>query len=602
MEGSIIMNLRTPRIVRNASLLAQSVLQHSVDDPALLLIQASRRLPFRARRIIGHAFRFTGMLAPGGIGIQALGAEMTGDTALATYCAERAAAGTITSRLAAEVAVMVDRPDLVPTKVPVVIRARAAWSQGRLDDAIQMLDDEGAAHTRYAARLRSELVLLETQHRIQVSALPQLVEPADDRADRRNVVFILTNSLPHTYSGYTLRSHRILRALKDRGANPVAITRTGYPIMIGKPLAADVDEIEGIAYHRVFPSRLGTTQEERLLAEVHAVIELARHHRADVLHTTTNYLNALVAQCASHALGIPWVLEVRGLMEQTWIAGRRTPEAKRAAEGSQRTRMTVQREGQLAQQADAVVTLSETMREELVDRGVERGRITLVPNGVDETLFGRDASTVSARQALGLDTSGFLVGAASALVDYEGFETLLHAVAGIVRSEESPAWLREKIGVLLIGDGVAAPGLRRLADTLGIGSRVHMPGRVTPQYAPTWVQALDLVCVPRRPGGVTQLVTPSKPVEAMALRRPVIMSDLPALREIAFTEQGLEAAELFSAGDADSLAEKILTLAQDDARRDQLVHAGHNHALRRSWNDLVSRYDAVYASAHATRP
>src|SRR5699024_10824861 len=127
---------------------------------------------------------------------------------------------------------------------------------------------------------------------------------------------LLTNSLPHTQSGYSLRSHRILTALRDHGVESVALTRTGYPVMVGAATAGDEDVVDGIRYVRTLPRRLPATQQERLEAEVARALELVAEFRPHVLHATTNYHNALVAQAVSEATGLPWVFEVRGLMEQ----------------------------------------------------------------------------------------------------------------------------------------------------------------------------------------------------------------------------------------------------------------------------------------------
>ena len=588
-------------LARNLRLLTQAMWQHAIDDPALLLVQASRRLPYGPRHAMGSVLKALGALTPAGIGLEALGADITGDAERATRCVELAArrGG---SRLAGEVAVLLDRPDLIAEDAPVATRARAAWSRGDISAAIELLTQAGAGDTRYARRLRSERRLLEPGHLLEAPGVSRRESPGPNASSEvgLSVLHVLTNSLPHTTSGYSLRSHRILCALRERGVASMVMTRTGYPVMVGKPLARAADVVDGIEYRRVLPDRLGPTQEHRLLAQVEAVVRAVEKKRPQVLHTTTNYTNALITEAASRATGVPWVLEVRGLMEQTWVAARRTPEARAAAQLSERTRLTAQREGELAARADAVVTLSETMRAELVSRGVERERITLLPNGVDEALFDCCLEVGQARAQLGEPDTGFLVGAASALVDYEGFDVLLKAVARIVDDEDAPAWLREQIGVLLVGDGVARPALQHLAADLNVTDRVRMPGRIPPGQAPTWVQAMDLVCVPRLDSEVARTVSPQKPIEAMALRRPVVMSDLPALRETATDRQGRCAASLVSAGDPEALAEAITSLAVDEDLRADLAELGGARAQERRWNDLVARYDAVYASARST--
>lgn len=594
-------------VVRNARLLLHSAAQHLVDDPALLAVQVSRRLPFRLRVGAGKALvRVAGTLpaaVPGGAGTAALGAYMAGDLASAqSLIAGTTAAG---SRIGGEVAVILGRTDLLSAQSAPTTRARAAWTRGDLSGALQILDDAGQGTSLYARRLRSELQLLEPGHRLTATpaltsapTTPPPPRPLRD-GDRLRVLHILTNSLPHTQSGYSLRSHRILTALHGAGIDSVALTRTGYPVMLGMPFSQDEDVVDGIRYVRTLPSRLSRTQEGRLQAEVDRAVELVAEFRPHVIHATTNYFNALVAQAVSAATGLPWILEVRGLMEKTWIASHPTEEARREAAASEKARLVVAREAELATAADAVVTLSETMVAELVERGVDADAITVVPNGVDETLLTGHLSPGAARAAVGLPAPQgvFLVGAVSALVDYEGFDTLLRAAAQLITDPKQDAELRDRLHVLLAGDGTAAPELRALSKELGIADRVIMPGRIPREAARDWVQALDIVIVPRHDAEVTRTVTPQKPVEAMALGRPVIASDLPALCEAVSSEDGRLNADLFAPGDARGLADSIAEAFVTRGAVHEQVKSGLQAGGERTWPALVQRYGTIYRDA-----
>jgi len=586
-------------------LLVEAAVQHAIDDPVLLALQVSRRLPFGARLAVGRTLARAGArLGLRAGAVHALGSLMAGDEDEAVRRTRDALARPRPGRLAAEIAVQLDRADLVPAQAPAATRARAAWARGEISEALVVLESAGEGRTAYARRLRSELDLLQVGHTLaaptsQEPATASAGSPAPAAGERLRVLHVLTNSLPHTQSGYSLRSHRILTAQRDRGIDVLALTRTGYPVMLGKPFARAADVIDGIEYRRVLPARLGRTQEERLRVEVDAVLAAVEEFRPHVLHTTTNYLNALVAQEVSRRTGLPWVFEVRGFMEQTWIASRRTETARAAAAGSERARLTVAREAELARQAAAVVTLSATMREELVRRGVDPGRIAVVPNGVEQTLFDHHMDAAAARAQVGIDRQptfgpdAVLVGAVSALVDYEGFDVLLKAVAHILHDAAAPAELRDRLAVLLVGDGVARPGLEVLSNELGIADRVLMPGRVPREQAPSWVQALDVVCVPRLDREVARAVTPQKPVEAMALGRPVVMSDLPALREVAGAADGTGLEGLVAPEDPAALARAIVSLAGTPAA-ERLCPAAARVASGRSWPTLVEKYVDVY--------
>ncbi|MGO1850713.1 glycosyltransferase [Microbacterium sp.] len=468
-----------------------------------------------------------------------------------------------------------------------------------MGEALEILDAEGRGSSANARRLRSELQLLRPGHRLVAPSATTLASTPRREGEQLRVLHLITNSLPYTQSGYSLRTHRILRALQERGIRSVVLTRTGYPVMVGKMFADDIDVIDGVEYRRVLPTALGTTPEERLDQEVDVALAVVRELRPHVLHATTDYRNALVAQAVSAATGIPWVLEVRGLMEQTWVASRHTVQARAAAEGSEKVRLVREREGELARNAAAVVTLSSTMAEQLVDRGVKRDRITLVPNGVDEALLEDHLEIADARRVvdLNLPEGAFAVGAVSALVDYEGFETLIRATARLLTDPSSAPDLRERLHVVIVGDGVAAPGLAELARELGIQQRVHLPGRVPVTEARRWVESLDVVTVPRLDRAVSRTVTPQKPIEALALGRPVIISDLPALRETVTGPDGGVHAVLTPAGSAEHLATAMADLARDDDRRARLATGGPAVARARTWSALVGRYERMYGTA-----
>lgn len=586
------------RVALNARLLYQSALQHAVDDPALLVVQVSHRLPIRLRiaagKLLWSAAESSSRAIPSATGAAALGAYMAGATASAQSLITGECASD--SRIGGEVAVLFGRSDLLSSRAIPATRARAAWSRGALSEALEILCAAGQGSSRYANRLRSELRLLEPGYRLESSRTIATKPPSLRDGERVRVLHILTNSLPHTQSGYSLRSHRILTALRGEGVDSLALTRTGYPVMLGKPFAAEEDVVDGVRYARTLPGRVSRTQEDRLLAEVERALELVAQFRPHVIHATTNYYNALVAQAVSAATGVPWILEVRGLMEKTWIASHANDEARVEAAASEKVRLVAAREGELAAEADAVVTLSDTMLSELVERGVDPGALTVVPNGVDETLLSGHVDQLSARTSVGLDVGegAFLVGAVSAMVDYEGFDTLLRAVAILLEDPRTDPALRDRVHVVLAGDGIVAPELRALAEDLGISERVIMPGRVRREAARNWVQALDVVIVPRHDVEVARMVTPQKPVEAMALGRPVIVSDLPALRETVSSRDGGISAGLVPPGNARALADSLIEASGAPESMERRVDRGLQIARARTWTTLVRRYGAIY--------
>jgi glycosyltransferase involved in cell wall biosynthesis len=578
------MRRRAAELARNVVLLARTAAHHATDDPLLLVVQVARRLPARTREPVARLVR----AGTGGHGTRA---------ALAAFVADRPddaaailRAGPSRGRLAAELAVHLGVMGTASAGGPPVratTAARAAWQRGDITAAVGLAGGSRPADA-YRRRLVAERHTMEPGYRLRPPTPPVAVAAgrAGDRSPR--ALHVLTNSLPWTASGYSLRSHAVLRAQQQAGIDVEAVTRIGYPVTVGLPWARSVDEVDGVRYRRVVPTALARTPDRRLEQMAVHVERLVREIRPTVLHTTTNYTNALVTEAVARAAGLPWVYEVRGQLEKTWLASR--PAAERdAAAASERYALLHAKETEMALAADHVVTLSTTLRADLVERGVDARRITVVPNGVDEDLLELRLSSAEARARLGLPVAGFWVGTVSSLVDYEGLDTLLDAVAQL-------RWQGLDARGAIVGDGVSRPGLLARAEELGLSGAVTFPGRVDRDEAALWHRALDVFVVPRRDVPVCRAVTPLKPVEAMAVGRPVVVSDLPALREIV-TEPGTGLA--VPAGDVSALAAALDGLARDPDTRGQYGEAGRRFAATRTWRGNGELYRRIYRSLGA---
>ncbi|KRE35504.1 hypothetical protein ASG73_16345 [Janibacter sp. Soil728] len=559
---------RLRALADNAALLATTAADHLDDDHVSFAVLVMRRLPAPLRnRLAGSltALRSRPTAA-------ALGHVLADRPERARTDLERAAP----SRLRDELELVLSGTFTGEGR----LAARALWAGGEITAAIAAL--EGSARRgdqRYAHRLRSELRLLTSGHRLAVPPSPA----PRPRARRRSVTHILTNSLPHTSSGYALRTHAILQAQSAVGIRARGITRPGYPVIVGAPWARGTDFVDGVPYHRVLGARLPETTEERLELWAEAVVDLGARSRTEVLHATTHYPNALVAQAAAKSLGIPWVYEIRGQLEKTWATSRPLG-ADAVALASERYRLWRAREIEMACAADAVVTLSEALRDDLVVRGVPPERITIVPNAVDASLLVEAPPAHLARRRLELPEDGIWVGTVSSIVGYEGLSTLVDAIA---LAREAGADIRGAI----VGDGVARPALLDQVQRLGLEEHVLLPGRVSRGTARLWHQALDVFTVPRRDVEVARTVTPLKPIEAMAVGRPVVASDLPALAEIVdIPGSGL----LVRPDDPDDLARALVRLAGDETLRSDLGLRGRAFAETRTWSALTHRYATLY--------
>lgn len=574
----------------NLALTATTVAEHLGDDPALLALQVSRRLPAAVRgplaqfmaRLDGGALQI-----PGAIGLAAAGRDEE-LTARAEGAAQRGEADrrlvhyadVLTSVGDVETAArLLDQVD-ARTAGRAAALARLDWHAGRMHEAVDRLSGAGR-EGRQRDRLGSELATF-TGYRPRLAAM----EGYSPRP--RAALHVLNNSLPHTGSGYAQRTHAILTALRDAGWDVAAVTRLGWPVQTGTLWAAPVDTVDGIEYHRLLPPRLAAGHDARLQQQAELLLELVRDVRPAVLHTTTHFTNALIVQAVAEAVGIPWVYEVRGQLADTW-ASTRGPDALE----SDRYLLFTEREAEAARSADAVVTLGRSMQENLIRQGVDPQDIVLCPNAVGGVFLEEPTSREESRRRLGLDPELSYVGTVSSIVPYEGLDTLVRAVAQLAPG-------RPDLRLLLVGDGTALPGLIDLAERLGIRDRLIAPGRVDRGLSPDYHRSMDVFVVPRRNSDVTRSVTPLKPVEASASARPVIASDLPALAEL--VQDGVTGL-LVPPEDPEQLAAALSGLLDAPERARAMGEAGRRWAVtERTWAANAARYHELYLSLAPVAP
>ncbi|WP_175419345.1 glycosyltransferase family 4 protein [Glutamicibacter creatinolyticus] len=452
------------------------------------------------------------------------------------------------------------------------VRARIAWHMGDLRDAMEVLSSNGAS--RQLRHYESELQVL--------SGWKPAIEPQENPASSRNnrVLYFATNSLPYTGSGYAQRTHSIVASLPQAGWRASVATRINYPASIGHLLAPTRETVDAVTYQRIFSFPARTDMKGRLRQQTDELMKQVAKSQPSVLHTTTDFSNAVSVRAVADAAGLPWVYEVRGQLADTWASTRPA-----SAQSSERYRLFQAREAEAAQAADHVVTLGERMKHNLVAAGVAADKITVLPNGIGDKFLEEPVPRLSARAQVSLEPEAFYVGTVSSLVPYEGLDTLLKAAALLMPSHPS-------LRVLIVGDGTERENLRNLAHELGIMEICRFPGRVPRGKTNLYHASLNAFVVPRQDLAVTRSVTPLKPVEALASGVPVLASDLPALGEL--IRDG-ENGHLIKAEDIDAWAAAIsdLVLRSDQAAR--MGRAGRDFVLRtRTWSSNAHRLSKIY--------
>ncbi|MDH5150366.1 glycosyltransferase [Brevibacterium casei] len=553
---------------------------HLSEDRVFFAMQLARRLPNQASRAVGVVLGRLPDAASRAASAWLLGRESRARELVVSGAKESP------SRLLGEIALNLGMAEEALRIADVAeasasLRSRVLWNAGDIDRAI-----DAVPSTRRQVRLAAERTVLSPGWWPRIDDHVVARAPRDLRTlEPPTSLHVLTNSLPHTRSGYAHRSHLILTTLNAAGNRVLAATRPSYPVTIGRLSRSDVERVDGVDYLRQVPLAPASTPSARLHQQADWIAGQVARNNVGILHTTTHYVNGLATGAAARATGVPWVYEVRGVLEETWAAAGSTPAERSARRTSQRFELMRAKEIEVASGADAVITLGATMRDHLIAGGVPADSITLIPNAVSEAVVSADVSRSPSevRGELGLPEAGVWVGTAASVVGYEGLDDLVEAVI-VARANGTD------LRLLIAGDGVALPELREKAAVLG--DHAVFTGRVSAVSAINYQLALDAVVVPRKDEPVCRLVTPIKPVEAMGLRRPVVISDLPALKELVPAAAGLTV----SPENPDELAEVLSGLACDDSAREGLGRNGREHVLTtRRWKDIGRRYGQVYA-------
>ena len=448
---------------------------------------------------------------------------------------------------------------------------------GEYTDAIRSIETLSkfwkVLHLPLAIKLKNELAALDFEYtpsmnrRVRISSGFQCTS-----GKSTTVVHVLNNSLPFTASGYTFRSQNILNAQERAGLRVIGITRPAYPIEIGLFPQGGTDVVDGIVYHRTLSRSIVPFSSREIDSYVKCLVDVARQSHANILHTTTSFKNAVVVSKAAEVLGIPWVYEVRGQLESTWLS-KLSDDEQRTGLNSEYYRKFQEAEIRAMEAASHVVTLSDVHKASLINRGIDPEKITVIPNGISVGEAKQKSSKKKIRSYLGLP-DGILFGAVSSVVGYEGFDLPIRALRR----------LPSNYYFVLVGDGEEIPTLKELAEKLEVTDRVLFVGRQPNSQIERWYEALDVFIIPRKKLTVTEIVTPIKGLQAQALNLPVVASDLPALREITgglayyYPPESLE-------GFVEALQEAIKS-GEDDR--------GHVWAKAHDWDCLASTYKDMY--------
>ncbi|MBB3034189.1 TIGR04063 family PEP-CTERM/XrtA system glycosyltransferase [Alteriqipengyuania lutimaris] len=390
------------------------------------------------------------------------------------------------------------------------------------------------------------------------------------------VLHVLDHSLP-MHSGYAFRTRAIMRAQLADGLDVRALT--GLRHTADGP---EDDVCEGLRFHRTAGTASGPPglhEWREVRAQADAIERLARDWRPDVLHAHSPALCGLAAIRAGKRLGIPVVYEIRAFWEDAAV-GNGT-----GTEGSPKYRLTRALENHVVAGADAVFTICEGLRQDLVERGFAPDKIGLSPNAVDMAQFGTPAPRDAALAAkLGVG-DGPVIGFIGSFYPYEGLDDLIDALPLLRRRHPDTT-------LLLVGGGPEDAALRAQAAASPDRGRIVFTGRVPHDEVAKYYALVDILAFPRKRSRLTELVTPLKPLEAMAQGRIVAASDVGGHRELIDHE---ETGVLFPADDSQGLAHMLANMLDDtDSLPAMRERARRFVAASRDWQINSRLYLDVY--------
>ena len=393
------------------------------------------------------------------------------------------------------------------------------------------------------------------------------------------ILHVLDHSIP-LHSGYTFRSLSILREQHTLGWETFHITSPKQG-----ETSAPFEDVDGMRFYRT-PVASGTLAKlpvgKELLLMKHLetrLEEVAREVSPNIIHAHSPVLNAFPAINVARKLGIPVVYEIRAFWEDAAVDHGST------TEGSLRYRATRRLETRAIRLVDHVFTICEGLRSDLLARGIPDGKVTVIPNAVDLASFNLASPPDPELQKKWGLTGKTVVGFIGSFYAYEGLDLLLAALPELIRQ-------RPDVRLLLVGGGPQESVLRQQAEQLGVQDYVIFTGRVPHQDVNRYYDLIDALAYPRHPMRLTELVTPLKPLEAMAQGQLFVASDVGGHKElIEHNKTGI----LFKAGDCESLTQALLNLL-NDRQRWPVLKANGRHFVEsvRNWPNSIANYRIPY--------
>jgi len=412
--------------------------------------------------------------------------------------------------------------------------------------------------------------------------MDSIIHGCEDRVSEKDrlmtrILHILDHSIP-LYSGYAFRTVSILNQQRAMGWETVHLTSTKHPASV------DEEDVDGLHFYRTRPTsellyHLPVLNQIAVINDLEKrLLEICRQDGPDLLHAHSPALNGIATLRVGSRLGIPFLYEMRASWEDAAVDHGTT------TEGSLRYRLSRWLETYVLKRADAITAISEGLRKDILSRGIPVESVTLIPNAIDASMLvartEKDQGLLQDLELAGKTVLGFI----GSFYAYEGLSILLDAFPAILAQHPGAR-------ILLVGGGPQDENLREQVGRLGLQDKVRFTGRVPHERVRDYYSLVDIAVFPRFSMRLTEMVTPLKPLEAMAQRCMVLASDVGGHREL--IRNGVTGV-LFPSGDAAALAGAANRLLADRTIWAAMLDAGIEFILReRTWEASAANYRPI---------
>lgn len=390
------------------------------------------------------------------------------------------------------------------------------------------------------------------------------------------ILHVLDHYKPH-FSGYVFRTSYILRYQKEFDLEPVVITSPKQG-----DITATLEEIDKIRVYRTSQNNFGAIpfiKEARLMKALQKRIEeVVRIENPDIIHAHSPSLNGIPAIRVARKYGIPVVYEVRAFWEDAAV------DHGTFKERSFKYKMSRFVETELFKRVDTLLTICEGLKSEITSRGIPGTKIIVIPNCVDTGFFSPVDFDEEIANKYGLKDK-MVYGFIGSFYHYEGLDLLIESFPKVLEKIKDAK-------LFLVGDGPEKNALYERANMTGLSGHVIFTGKVPHEEVKSYYSVMDTLVYPRKSIRLTELVTPLKPLEAMAMGKIVVGSNVGGIKELITNNRD---GFLFKAGNIDELSRLLSELSFNREKLSAISKTAIETVQKRhNWKSAVKRYLPVY--------